>query len=114
MSQMLCRGGGVHNRQGANRETNEPGADDKVHEGQQLCRLQAKAKKARQIMRDMEWRTTALIAGIVMVFFIGAWVGLHLSLLVAHGYNLTEQQKQEERFLPYCLYNIKIVIEAHY
>jgi hypothetical protein len=33
-------------------------------------------------------------------------------VLVFVAYNLTEQQKQEEKFLPYCYNNDKMVIEA--
>jgi hypothetical protein len=35
-----------------------------------------------------------------------------LVLFAGVSYNLTEQQKQEEKFLPYCYNNDKMVIEA--
>jgi hypothetical protein len=43
-------------------------------------------------------------------FFAGGLFGLWIGTVF--GFNMTEQQKQEERFLPYCYNNDKMVIEA--
>jgi len=63
-------------------------------------------------MREPRWSSLLVINGIVMGFFIGFLLGVLLGHAYSYGYNLTEQQKQEERFLPYCYNNDKMVIEA--
>jgi hypothetical protein len=64
----------------------------------------------REFLTEPRWSSSLLVTGIVMGFFIGALIGLHLG--AAYGYNLTEQQKQEEKFLPYCYNNDHLVIET--
>jgi hypothetical protein len=53
----------------------------------------------------MSWSTGTLVAGIVMGFFVGAYIGFHLFKVSGEEFhfNMTKQLNDETRLLQICI-----------